>query len=201
MLLGDRVVILLNSKPVRGQVIAFTENRVKILVPTGKPVLRKKENVTIDPQRQIYYAGDTESEESVCCGDYTEVCSRQPFCQQVVNFFYWEQRNPTRQLRFKKDYTVLIDAENSTPEFEQIATVLKTEGDNITVYNGGSRTKVYEKRRLLRLRPSKITEQIIDIYREEAIRNDIEFPERFRSLKKYNKKQFGHTIRHSKYEW
>jgi len=203
MLIGDTVCVLVEDKQVRGRIIEFTEKRVKISVAAGITVLRKRENVEIVENTKIYDAGDSESEESVCCGDYKEVCSRQPFCAQVVNFFYEEQRLPRRITRIKRDDIVIIDPDYSTPELEQIGWVLTSKNNTVTLYKGGSRTIKYDVTRLLKVRRSKLTDEIVKQYRVEARRNDIEVPERNLDLRNLTKKTVGHRIsyRKNEYEW
>ena len=191
MIVGDKVRIEGNGQ---GRITGFTKHRVRIMMEDGKHILRKKEQITIQEDRKIYYAGDTESDESVCCGDFEEVCSRQPYCSKVTNYFYNEQRNPRRQTRVQRDDIVLIDPDFTTPEIEQIAWVLKNEGDDILVYNGGSQARTYKNERILKLRNSTILDGLIEDLKKEAIRNDIETPERLQDLRKLNKKLMGHKM-------
>ena len=198
MLIGDTVCVQVEDKQVRGRIIGFTEKRVKISVVEGITVLRKRENVEIVENRKIYDAGDSESEESVCCGDYSEVCSRQPFCAQVVDFFYEEQRKPRRSTRIQRDDIVIIDPDYSTPELEQIGWVLTTNKNTVTIYKGGSRTITYDAARLLKVRRAKLTDEIVKQYRKEATRNDIEVPERNLDLRNLQKQTVGYRISYRK---
>ena len=192
MLIGDKVRVTVDSRGEHGTIQSFTKLQVKILLKDGRVVRRNKSNV-LQTERHTYYPGDSEPEDSDCCADYEEVCSRQPFCSQVVNFFYREQREPRRQMRLQRDDIVLIDPDYSTPDQEQIAWVIRADGDLITVYKGGPTTQEYNKERLLTLRRSPILDTIVAEYKTEAKRNDIEVPERDVSPATSNKKRVHYS--------
>ena len=115
-----------------------------------------------------------------------------------MNFFYEEQRLPRRITRIQRDDIVIIDPDYSTPELEQIGWVLTSKNNTVTIYKGGSRTNKYDVRRLLKVRRSKLTDEIVKQYRVEARRNDIEVPERNLDLRNLKKKTVGHRISYRK---
>jgi len=158
------------------------------MLQDGQKVTRHPKHVLVS-KRQIYYPWESEPEEFFCCGNYEDVCSRQLYCSKVVDFFDNEQRHPRKQTRIVRDDMVIIDPDYGIPSEEQIAWVLGSKGEWVIVYKGGSLTKQYNKKRLLKLRRSELLNDITQQYKEDALRNDIELPPRIIGPRRSNKMQ------------
>ena len=182
MLIGDLVYITVEKQGEKGIIKGFTNKRVKVeLQESGKIVTRNRIHVQIRDPEDVRYGNDPrfwDDESEQCCEYRDTECRYLPVCREITIFFRNETRNPTKQTRYRKGDLVRIDTDISTPEREELALVLGVEKNKVVVYRGGSSVLKYNKERVQKLRVHPFTVNLAEEYKKEAIKNDIERPER-----------------------